>query len=281
MKAISTGAMIVATITVVGIGVAADRDGAVAGEPQSVATRQYPGGSSRSAFRSVNPYETHSFYFTRAIYGGGGNFRGSAWMVDYPDADRWIANVLGRLTGIDVSPNDNLVQLDDPNLRRFPFIYAVEVGSMGLSPAEVQGLRSYLLAGGFLMADDFWGQYEWENFEYEMRQVLPEYEIVDIPLDHELFRSYYAIDEIVQVPNIGNGIDVGYGFPGARTWERDGIVPHCRGIFDEEGRLMVVINWNTDLGDAWEHAEDSRYPLQYSTYAYQMAANFIVYAMTH
>src|SRR5690606_4258778 len=170
------------------IGFAVDRDDAIAGEP-GFASPQFPGGSSRSAIRTIDPNETHSFYFTRAIYGGGGNFRGSAWAVDYPDADLWIVNVLNRLTGVDVSPYDNLVQLDDPNLRKYPFLYAVEVGSMGLSPAEVQGLRNYLLAGGFLMADDFWGQYEWENFEYEIRRVLPEYDIVDIPLDHELFRS--------------------------------------------------------------------------------------------
>src|SRR5690606_9128942 len=207
------------------------------GEPADAAAEQFPGRSNRGAFRSVSPYENHNFYFTRAMYAGGGRFRGSGWAVDYPEADLWIINVLNRLTGVDVSPYDNVVQLDDPNLRRFPFLYAVEVGSMGLSPAEVQGLRSYLLAGGFLMVDDFWGTWEWENFEYEIGQVLPEYEIVDIPLDHELFRSFYAIDEIVQVPNVGNGINVGFGAPGARTSEQDGFVPYCKGIFDEEGRL--------------------------------------------
>lgn len=222
-----------------------------------------------------------SFYFTRGAYSGSRGFGGASWAVDYPDADIWISNVLRRLTGVDVAPFANVVRLDDPRLRRYPFLYVLEVGYMRLSRAEVQGLRDYLLAGGFLMVDDFWGSWEWANFQQEIGRVLPEYEIVELPLDHPVFSSYYAIDEIVQVPNIGNGINFGLGYPGARTWEQDGIEPRCFGIFDEEGRLMVVINWNTDLGDAWEHAEDPRYPLQFSTFAYQMVANFAIYAMTH
>lgn len=217
----------------------------------------------------------HSFYFTRANYGGGGGFRGSRWSVDYPKADQQFLAVLRRLTGIDAYPRENVIRFDDPHLRRFPFIYAVEVGSMGLSSGEVDGLRDYLLAGGFLFVDDFWGSFEWQNFEREIRRVLPEYEIVDIPLDHEVFSTFYQIDEVIQVPNVDQGM------MGGPTHERDGYVPRCLGIFDEKGRLMVVINWNTDLGDAWEWAEQARYPLEYSTYAYQMGANFIVYAMTH
>jgi len=219
----------------------------------------------------------HSFYFTRAVYSGwGGGFGWGSWAVDYPTADRWIVSVLRRLTGVDAFPLENPVRLDDPELRRFPFLYALEVGRMSLRDEEVQGLRNYLLAGGFLVIDDFWGASEWYNFEREMRRVLPEYEIVEIPLDHPIFSTFYQIEKIIQVPNVGQGIR---GGPTHENGE-SGRVPHVRGIFDDDGRLMVIINWNTDLGDAWEWAEDPAYPLQYSTYAYQMAANFIVYAMT-
>jgi hypothetical protein len=273
MKAVTLIGLFAIGATVAVAGAVPKHSGTVAMSraPEPAEIQQAPGG----AFLAPSLPENHSFYFTRLAYGGGGNFRGSRWSVDYPQADLWIINVLDRLTGIDVSPNYNVVQLDDPELRRFPFIYALEVGSMGLSPVEIQGLRDYLLAGGFLMIDDFWGSWEWENFEYEIRQVLPEYEIVELPLDHEIFSSYYQVDEIVQVPAIGNGVTYG------STHEQDGYVPRCLGIFDDEGRLMVVINWNTDLGDAWEHAENPIYPLHFSTYAYQMAANFIIYAMTH
>ena len=129
--------------------------------------------------------------------------------------------------------------------------------------------------GGFLVIDDFWGTYEWENFEHEIRQVLPEFEIVDLDIDHPIFTTFYEIEEIIQVPNVGNGVR------GGPTHERDGYVPVVRGIHDENGRLMVVINWNTDLGDAWEWADNPYYPLRYSTYAYEMGVNFIVYAMSH
>lgn len=217
----------------------------------------------------------HSFYFARAQYPSGNGFgRGGGWATDWPTADRVIISVLGRLTKVDVSPRELGVRLDDPNLRRFPFLYAVEVGSMNLRGFEIEALRNYLLAGGFLVVDDFWGSYQWQNFEYQIRQVLPEFEIVELPMDHPIFSVVYDVDEVVQVPNIGNGR------AGGPTHEQDGYVARCFGIFDDKGRLMVVINWNTDLGDAWEWAEDPYYPLDYSTYAYRMGANFIFYAMT-
>ena len=219
----------------------------------------------------------HAFYFSRAAYGGmGGMGRwGRSWRTDYPKADRQFLVVLERLTNLDAYPREHPVRLDDPELRRFPFLYAVEVGYMSLADPEVQGLRDYLLAGGFLVVDDFWGSGEWRSFAAQMQRVFPEYPIVDIPLDHPIFRAFYEIDEVLQVPNVGRGV------AGGPTFERDGYYPAVRGIFDDEGRLMVVINWNTDLGDAWEWAENPYYPLKASTFAYQMGVNFIVYAMSH
>lgn len=213
------------------------------------------------------------FVFTRAIYNGGGR-RWGAWATDFPKADRQFLTILDRLIDLDAYEMENAVQLDDPNVRRFPFLYALEVGNMYMTEAEVKGLRDYLLAGGFLMIDDFWGTWEWENFEAEIKRVLPEYPIIDVPLDHPVFNTVYNIEEIVQVPAINNA-------QGGPTWERDGYEPTVRGIFDEEGRLMVIINWNTDIGDAWEWAESPYYPLRYSTYAIEVTVNTIVYAMSH
>ena len=228
--------------------------------------------SSRPATGGKDPKDIHEFYFTRVIYSG---FRRQWWRVDYPKADRQFLIGLLRLTNIDAYQWENPVRLDDPDLRRFPFIYALEVGAMALTPPEVEGLRSYLLAGGFLFVDDFWGDWEWLNFEQEITRVLPEYHIREMSLDHPAFSAFYDIDEIIQVPNVGNGVN---GFP---THEKGGIVPHVRGIFDENERLMVVINWNTDLGDAWEWADHPYYPLRFSNFAWQMGINFIIYAMTH
>ena len=215
----------------------------------------------------------HDFYFTRAAYSGYGGRQG--WFVDYPKADRQFLIGLRRLTSLDSYEYENAVLLSDPDLGRFPFLYAVEVGFMHMTEAEVVGLRRYLQAGGFLVVDDFWGSNQWANFAYEIGRVLPGRPIEDVPLDHPIFRSVYRIERIVQVPNVGQGIR------GGPTWERDGRIPMVQGIFDDNRRLMVLVNWNTDLGDAWEWAENPHYPLPYSTYAYEMGINFIVYAMTH
>jgi hypothetical protein len=221
------------------------------------------------------PLAAHAFALTRAIYSSGFDGRRfNSWATDYPKSDQQFVSVLKRLTSVSAYPLDNAMRLDDPDLRRFPFLYMVEVGSMNMTPAEVTGLRDYLLAGGFLMVDDFWGTQEWANFEREMRRVFPDREIVDLPLDHPIFRIFYEIDEVVQVPAIGN-------IRRGQTSERDGIVPYVRGILDDQGRLMVIIHWNTDLGDAWEWAEQPDYPLKYSTYAFRVGVNMVVWAMTN
>ena len=230
---------------------------------------------------SDEPPGRHAFYWTRAVYSGdrgrGGWWRGGppAWATDFPKGDRQFLVVLKRLVRLDAYDFENAVSLADPILRRFPMIYAVEVGYMDLAPEEVRGLRDYLNAGGLLVVDDFWGSRQWAQFEYNMRRVLPGRPIVDLPLDHPLFSTFYDIDEIKQVPARGRGIR------GRPTSEGDGIVPYVRAILDDRGEIMVLIHWNTDLGDAWEWAEDPMYPLEYSTYAYEMGANMIVYGMSH
>lgn len=219
----------------------------------------------------------HSFYFTRVAYSSGGGWwnRGRAWRTDFPKADRQFLVVLRRVLGIDAYPAEHPILLENPEIRRFPFLYAVEVGYMDLTEPEARNLREYLLAGGFLVIDDFWGSVQWANFERNIQRVLPGYEIVDLPMDHPIFTTFYRIEEILQVPSINNFLGTG------QTSEQDGYEPYVKGIFDDRGRLMVVINWNTDLGDAWEWAEQPDYPLKYSTFAYQMGVNFIVYAMSH
>ncbi len=217
-----------------------------------------------------------AFYFTRAIYSSGfGGRRFASWRTDYPKADIQFLIGLRHLTVIDAYEREHPVRLDDPELRRYPFLYAVEVGYMALTDAEVRGLRDYLLAGGFLVVDDFWGTTEWRTFEREIRRVLPGRPIVEIPLDHPLLHAFYDIRELRQVPNVY------LGRAGGRTWERDGFVPALLGIFDDDERLLVAINWNTDLGDAWEWAEDPFYPLPLANFAYQLGVNLIVYGMSH
>jgi hypothetical protein len=231
------------------------------------------------------PDRFYEFYFTRAIYNAGGGFGGrrgrrggGSWSVDYPKADCQFITVVKRLSGLDMYYDSNAIALDDPNLRRFPFLYALEVGQNGgwdLSESEATGLRDYLTAGGFLVVDDFWGTYQWNDFYGQLAKVFPDREVEAVPMDHPIFHSFYDIDEILQVPNIGNARR------GGPTWEGDGYTPYALAIFDDARRPMVMINYNTDLGDAWEHADDPGYPHLYSGFAYRMGINFIVYSMTH
>jgi uncharacterized protein DUF4159 len=219
-----------------------------------------------------NAADHREFRFTRAAYT---SFRYRNWAIDYPKADRQLMTGVRRLLDhLDASDRENPVRLDDPDLNRFPFLYAVEVGHMAMTDAEVEGLRRYLKAGGFLVVDDFWGTREWDTFDREIHRVLPGCTIVDLPRDHPVFSAFYDIRDFPQVPNVNNA-------QGGPTWEKDGYTPFYRGIFDDRGRLVVAINANTDLGDAWEWAEVPEYPLAYSTFAYQMGVNLIVYSMSH
>jgi hypothetical protein len=194
------------------------------------------------------------FYWTRAMYSGNG-YRGGgygSWAVDFPKSDQQFLIVIKRLVRLNAYGWENPVGLWDPDLRKFPLIYMLEVGGMYLTEEEVVGLRGYLEAGGFVIVDDFWGPRQWDNFLWNMRRVFPDRTFVDIDLDHPIYSAYYDIERVEQVPAINNVI-----------------------------RRMMMVNFNTDLGDAWEWAESPAYPLELSTYAYQMGANMIVYAMSH
>ncbi len=223
--------------------------------------------------------QAHEFYFTRGIYSDTGDDDwGGRWAVDYPKADLQFLVALKRLSTVHAFESDNALDLDDPKLRKHPFLYILEVGSMNLSDSEVIALREYLQAGGFMVVDDFWGSWAWQNFEAQISRVLPDREIVEVPMEHPVFHAFYDVTEILQVPNVYQGSMYASGGP---THEYDGYVPRVRGIFDDDGRLMVLINWNTDLGDAWEWADDPNYPLKFSTFAFEIGINFVIYGMSH
>jgi hypothetical protein len=225
----------------------------------------------------------HEFTFARLVYpeGGGRYGRGGSWRVDYPEAEHFFHKGVSRLTRTDMGEETGrygdqgiLIELDDESLFNYPWLYAVEVGHWQLNDYEAGRLREYLLRGGFLMVDDFHGSQEWLNFTYSMNRVFPDRPILDIEDEHEILHVVYQVDERIQIPGI---VTVGSG----RTWEQDGVVPHWRGIYDDDDRLMVMINHNMDLGDAWEHADDIRYPQEMTTLALHFAVNYVIYSMTH
>jgi len=224
--------------------------------------------------------EPAEFVFARLIYSdarglSGFGWRGS-WATDYPEADYKFMYGIQRLSNIRVQIEENPVEIMDPELFKYPFVYAVEVGRMHISNTEAARLREYLLRGGFLYVDDFWGVYQYQNFAAQMKKIFPERPIEQIPLTHEIFRTFFTIDHVMQIPNISNGCR------GGRTWQdASDITPRVFGINDERGRLMVLATYNSDLGDAWEWMDEPCYPELYSGQAYRMGLNFIIYAMTH
>jgi len=221
--------------------------------------------------------EKTEFVFARLAYPNfGRNFWGSRgyWTIDYPKADRQFLQGLRRLTRIDARSVEEVVDLDSDRIYDYPWIYAVEVGHWDLSDEQAARLRDYLLRGGFFMTDDFHGTYEWDVFLASMQRVFPDRPIVELEDSEPIFHVLYDLDERFQVPGIR------YFFSG-RTYEQDGIEPRWRGIYDDDGRLMVAICHNMDLGDAWEWADAPQYPERWASLAYRIGVNYIIYAITH
>ncbi len=211
--------------------------------------------------------------------------QGMGWATDYPYAGHNLMIRLGELTKTPISldkrgePSYWVVQATDPALFRCPFLMAADAGTMGLNHDEVAGLREYLLKGGFFWSDDFWGTDAWVQFSGQMKRVLPEYEIVDVPPDHPVRRTLYTLDDIPQITNINL-----WRRYGGDTRERGWDSPHAnfRMIADERHRILVLMTHNTDIADSWEReTEDREFFLQFAPGGYAVGVNVALYTMTH
>ena len=229
-----------------------------------------------------------SFNFCRGMYDNDRREAGGmGWWTDYPDADINFSIRLSELTKTRVSkqpdgePNHLVVRLTDDALFNCPWIEMEDVGVMRLSDAEVTRLRQYLLKGGFLYVDDFWGRAAWAQWTEEIGRVLDpkQYPIVDLLPTHPLFRTMFVVPHVPQIPSINYWMR-----NGGETSERgeESATPHIRGIADADGRLMVVMTHDTDISDAWEReGEDPRYFYQFSPDGYAVGINVVIYALTH
>ncbi|MEQ1574820.1 MAG: DUF4159 domain-containing protein [Vicinamibacterales bacterium] len=200
---------------------------------------------------------------------------GEPWAIDGPAAEQNLSRRLRTLTAIDVNEPITMT-LDDPRLFEQGWLYMVEPGNLRLRAGEAGILREFLLRGGTLTFDDFHGPFEWDNVASEMKRVFPDRTPVDLPLSHPIYAVFYSISAYPQVPGIGS-------FLAGRTWEKGGFVPRLRAILDDRGRPMVLINWNTDMGDGVEWSNAEEYPgyVKYTADAYRMFINEIIYTLTH
>lgn len=261
----------------------------------AVSLAQWQGRSSR--FRSSRPmpdrsqypnwqidqgFESDVFTFVRVRYSSTDSSFGSSWRNDYPDCDWNFSYRLQQLTSLKVDPDGKVLDLTDPELFNYPFLYLSGAGGMSFHDDELQALRRYLLNGGFLMIDDFWARYHWEQVSGQMKKVFPDRSPVELTLDHEIFHLVYDLDELPQVPSIRaflNGDTFEY-WHGPTDGDED---PHFYAIHDDNRRIMALLCYNNDIGDGWEREGESlEYFKRYSErYSYPMGINIVTYALTH
>jgi hypothetical protein len=253
-------------------------------------------------------FEKDVFTFVRLIYrrapdGSGISYTssGKGWLTDYPDSDLNLSYRMQQVTSIKVDPDGRVLRLTDPALADYPWIYMVEPGGLALKDEEVPALRNYLLNGGVLMADDFWGQKQWDNFERNIKRVLPEREFEELPMEHALFHCVFDLKgpkNKLQTPNIRQGI---WSLDPSRreygiTWEyyhddydnydgqgRAARDMHVRAILDDKKRIMVIATHNCDNGDSWEReGEDDGFFHEFSEKrGFPLGINIIFYLMSH
>lgn len=223
------------------------------------------------------------FHFARLIYTDlPWQQRGWGWWrQDWPDAETHFTQGINRLTRIDAGPGV-AVDLFDERIFDYPWLYATQVGYWALSDEEIDMLREYLLRGGFMMVDDFFGEAEWAVFQESMGRLFPDRPILEIDSEtDEVLHVLYDVDKFTQIPGLRHLGGFGRRGRGRGYAVQNLPEPYWRGIYDDDGRLMIAMNFNQDVGDAWEHADDAFYPEPMTALAYRFGINYIIYAMTH
>jgi len=251
--------------------------------------QEYPGVEYRIGSIPLPPdaNEKTEFAFARMMFPGGpldgyqqtGRFTGdyhrglSLWTQDYPRADRHFLEALRRLTRIHARSVEQVVDVElGDDVYNWPFLYAVQAGEWGLTKEQGSILHEYMERGGFFMADDIHGTDEWGEFDERIHYAYPDRQIMDIPDTDPIFHTVYDLDTRYQVPGYEH-LNTGF--------KKDGRIPFWRAMYDEKGRIVVAVIYNSDLGDSWEWADAPQYPEKYSALGIRLAVNYIVYAMTH
>jgi hypothetical protein len=238
--------------------------------------------------KALNPGFTNDvFTFARLIFGqaetGWGYGGGRLWDDDSPQADLNLIFRLHQVTSLKVSPGLHYINITTEDLQNYPFVYVAAGGRMVLSEDDASALRNYLLNGGFLMVDDFWGDDQWHHFYSQIKKVFPDREPVELTIDHPIFHNVYNFKQEPQIPSVGNFLSTGLPYDSEWRFEEKSHDPHYYGIYDDKQRMMVLVCHNNHYGDGWEHeGDDMSYFDTFSLrQAYPMLLNILVYAMEH
>ena len=225
------------------------------------------------AVEGNTPYDGR-WVFVRLRYdsgfGGGFGRRGAPWSHDYPDGEVHFSKILEELTFLHVRTNgSNILSLDDPELFNYPIAYMAEPGFWDATETQAANFRSYLLKGGFAIFDDFRGP-DWNNLQDQMRRVLPELHWIEVDGKSQVFHSFFEIDhpETLKPPSIYD----------------QSLVASYWGLFEDNDpnkRLMVIANYNNDVGDAWQWSDQGFLPIDLTNEAYKLGVNYVMYALTH
>lgn len=193
-------------------------------------------------------------------YGYGFSTNAELWAHDYPDAEENLYVAIKAATSIKVSEESEVLTFADEDIFKYPFLYACEIGYLTLSQAEINNLREYLMRGGFLVVDDFRWPFEWRNWVTEIRKVLPDCKLQRLSISHPIFHCFFDLNNIhAKTPYLE-------------------VPPEYWAMFDEDGRMLVIINFNNDVGDGWELPDSTP---EFSTKSFKLGINYLVYSYTH
>lgn len=237
--------------------------------------------------KALNP-EFHQDVFTFARlkfeadpgwrYGGG-----RLWDDDAPEADLNLIYRLHEVTSLKVQPGLNFIDITTKDLNKYPFVYLASAGRVVLTDDQVTALRQYLFNGGFLMADDFWGDDQWDHFHEQLQRIFPKREPVEISLTNHIFHTVFDFKKEPQIPSVGTYLHTGQSYDPGWPFEEKDHGPHYYALYDDKQRMMALLCHNNHYGDGWEHeGDDESYFDKFSEpMGYPMLINILVYTMTH
>jgi hypothetical protein len=237
--------------------------------------------------KALNPeFREDVFTFARLKFEADRDYRfggGRMWDDDSPDADLNLIFRLHEVTSLKVRPGLNFIDITTKDLANYPFVYLASAGRADLTEEEVAALRQYLLSGGFIMADDFWGDDQWAHFSDEIKRIFPEREPVELSLDHRIFHTVFDFKKEPQIPSVGAYLRTGESFDPGWPYNEKNQDPHYYALYDDKQRMMGLFCHNNHYGDGWEHeGDDETYFDNFSEpMAYPMLINILVYTMSH